>query len=43
MFKLINIQIIISRKIINDVSDGSYEKPKRFMKFLIKELQAKNQ
>ena len=43
MFKLIDIQIIILRKIINDVSDGSYEELKRFMKFLIKELQARDQ
>ena len=43
MFKLIDIQIVISRKIINDVPDGSYEEPKRFMKFLIKKLQARDQ
>ena len=43
MFKLTDIQILISRKIINDVPDGSYEKPKKFMKFLIKKLQARNQ
>ena len=43
MFKLIGIQIVISRKIINDVPDGSYEEPKRFMKFLIKKLQARDQ
>ena len=43
MFKLIDIQIVISRKVINDVSDDSYEKSKRFMKFLIKKLQTKNQ
>ena len=43
MFKLIDIQIVISRKVINDVSDGSYEKSKKFMKFLIKELQARDQ
>ena len=42
MFKLINIQIIISRKVINDVLDDSYEKLKRFMKFLIKKLQARD-
>ena len=38
MFKLIDIQITISRKVINDVFDDFYEKSKRFMKFLIKEL-----
>ena len=43
MFKLIDIQIVISRKIINDVSDDFYEESKRFMKFLIKELQTKDQ
>ena len=43
MFKLINIQIVISKKIINDVSDNFYEKLKKLMKFLIKELQIKDQ
>ena len=43
MFKLIGIQIVISKKIINDVLDDFYEKSKRFMKFLIKKLQARNQ
>ena len=43
MFKLIGIQVVISKKVINDVFDGSYEEPKRFMKFLIKELQARDQ
>ena len=43
MFKLIDIQIVISKKVINDVPDNLYEKSKRFMKFLIKELQARNQ
>ena len=43
MFKLIDIQIVISRKVINDVPDDSYEKSKRFMKFLIKKLQARDQ
>ena len=38
MFELIDIQIVISRKIINDVLDNFYKKSKRFMKFLIKEL-----
>ena len=37
-FKLIDIQIIILKKVINDVSKNSYEKSKKFMKFLIKEL-----
>ena len=35
IFKLIDIQIVISKKIINDVSDNLYDKLKRFMKFLI--------
>ena len=42
MFKLIDIQIVISKKIINDISDDFYEKSKRFMKSLIKKLQARN-
>ena len=42
MFKLIDIQIVISKKIINDVFDNFYEKSKKFMKFLIKEFQARN-
>ena len=43
MFKLIDIQIVISRKVINDVFDDFYEKSKKFMKFLIKKLQTRNQ
>ena len=44
IFKLIDIQIVISRKIINDVSDNFYKEPKRFMKSLIKKLyQARDQ
>ena len=43
MFKLIDVQIVISRKIINDVSNNLYEKSKKFIKFLIKEFQARNQ
>ena len=42
MFKLIDIQIIISKNVINDVFDDSYKKSKKFIKFLIKELQARN-
>ena len=42
MFKLTDIQIIISRKIINDISDDFYEKSLRLIKFLIKKLQTKN-
>ena len=38
MFKLIDVQIIISKKIINDGFDDSYKKSKKFMKFLIKKL-----
>ena len=34
MFKLIDIQIVISRKIINNVFDDFYEKSKKSMKFL---------
>ena len=38
MFKLIDIQIVIFRKIINDISDDFYEKSLKLMKFLIKKL-----
>ena len=38
MFKLIDIQVVISRKIINNVFDNFYKKSKRFIKFLIKKL-----
>ena len=43
MFKLIDIQIVISRKVINDISNDLYEKLLRSMKFLIKKLQTKDQ
>ena len=43
MFKLIDIQIIILRKVINDVPDNFYEKSKKFIKSLIKKLQIKDQ
>ena len=43
MFKLTDIQIVISKKVINDVSDDSYKKSKKFMKFLIKKLQTRDQ
>ena len=42
MFKLINIQIVISKKVINDVFDDFYEKSKKFIKFLIREFQARD-
>ena len=42
IFKLIDIYIVISRKVINNVSDSFYEKSKRFIKFLIKELQTRD-
>ena len=42
MFKLTDIQIVISKKVINDVFDDSYKKSKKFMKFLIKKLQARD-
>ena len=38
MFKLIDIQIVISQKVINDISDDFYKKSLRLMKFLIKKL-----
>ena len=43
MFKLIDIQIVIFRKIINDIFDDLYEKLLKSMKFLIKKLQTRNQ
>ena len=43
MFKLIDIQIIIFRKVINDILDDFYKKSLRSMKFLIKKLQTRNQ
>ena len=42
MFKLIDIQIVISRKVINNISDDFYEKSLKSIKFLIKEFQARN-
>ena len=38
IFKLIDIQIIILQKVINDISDDFYEKSLKSMKFLIKRL-----
>ena len=43
MLKLIDIQIVISRKIINNIFDDFYKKSKRFMKLLIKRLQTRKQ
>ena len=43
MFNLTDIQIIIFRKVINNISDNLYEKSLRSMKFLIKKLQTKDQ
>ena len=43
MFKLTDIQIIIFRKVINDISDDFYEKSLKLMKFLIKKLQTRDQ
>ena len=43
MFKLIDIQIIISKKVINDVSDNFYKELKKFIKFLNKKLQTRDQ
>ena len=42
MFKLIDIQIVIFRKIINNIFDDFYEKSLKSIKFLIKKLQTKN-
>ena len=38
MFKLIDIQIVIFRKVINDILNDFYEKSLKLMKFLIKKL-----
>ena len=38
IFKLIGIQIIIFRKIINDIFNDSYQKLLKSIKFLIKKL-----
>ena len=43
MFKLIDIQIVNFRKIINNISNDFYEKSLKSMKFLIKKLQTKDQ
>ena len=43
MFKLTDIQIVISRKIINNIFNDFYEKSLRSMKFLIKKFQTKDQ
>ena len=37
-FKLTDIQIIISRKFINDIFDDFYEKLLKLMKFFFKKL-----
>ena len=38
MFKLIDIQIVILKKVINDISNNSYKESKKFKKFLIKKF-----
>ena len=43
MFKLINIQIVILKKIINDIFNDFYEKSLKSIKFLIKKLQTRDQ
>ena len=42
IFKLIDIQIVIFRKVINDISDNFYKKSLKLIKFLIKKLQTRN-
>ena len=42
MFKLTDIQIVILRKIINDIFNDLYKKLLKSMKFLIKKLQTRN-
>ena len=41
MFKLIDIQIVIFRKNINNIFDDFYKKSLKLIKFLIKKLQTK--
>ena len=43
IFKLTDIQIVILKKVINDVSDNFYKKSKKFIKSLIKKFQARDQ
>ena len=43
MFKLIDIQIVIFRKVVNDISNNFYKKSLKSIKFLIKKLQKRNQ
>ena len=42
VFQLIKIQIVIFRKIVNDVFEIFYKKSQKFMKFLLKNLQIEN-
>ena len=42
MLKLIHIQIVILRKVINDVADNFYKKLNKFIKFLIKEFKTRD-
>ena len=42
MFQLAEIQIVISRKKMRNISEIAYEKSQRSMKSLIKKLQTKN-
>ena len=42
MFQLVEVQIVISRKKIRDMSKKFYEKSQKLMKFLIKNFQTKN-
>ena len=43
MFKLIDIRIVIFQKVINNIFGNVYKKSLKSMKFLIKELQIRNQ
>ena len=42
VFRLTDVQIVISRKIVRDMLKIAYEKSHRSMKFLIKKLQIRN-
>ena len=42
VFQLIEIQIVIFRKIVHDIFEIVYKKSQKFMKFLLKNLQIEN-
>ena len=42
MFQLADIQVVVLRKKVKDLSERAYDEPTRFMKCFIKELQNKD-